>query len=141
MRKRIVYGFVALGVVCLAALADYAVRGPEAKRHLAFLMNELRAIPDVKDASVTGTFSGSKPSSAGAGRNLISGLPVPEVRAFYTDTLEQQGWQKRCERPYRDRDRIIFGRDEDMAILDLPKTESQITGEYQLQLSWGTNYC
>ncbi len=71
----------------------------------------------------------------------MSGLSVSEVRNFYVKQFEEQGWQGGCERFIGDRDRIVFKRDKDSALWDLPKLDSQITGQYLLQLSWGINYC
>jgi hypothetical protein len=141
MRRRFKHGFIALGVLCLAFLIDVAIRGPKAKAHQAFLVETRGSIPDVSDASVTGTWSGYKTSNGSAKRQLVSGLPVSEVRTFYTNELEQQGWKAGCERLIGDRDRIVFTRNEDTVVLDLPKLDSQITGEYSVQLSWGISYC
>jgi hypothetical protein len=40
-----------------------------------------------------------------------------------------------------DRKRVVFVHNEDTAILDLPKLDSQTTGEYSLQVLWGMNCC
>jgi hypothetical protein len=141
MKKRLKHGFMALGVIFLVFLADVAIRGPKAKAHQASLLEALRSIPDVSDASLTASWSGYKTSNGGAKRMLVSGLPVSEVRMFYVSQLEEQGWKAGCERLIGDRERIVFVRDEDSAILELPKLDSQITGEYFILFSWGINYC
>jgi hypothetical protein len=141
MKKRLIHGFIALAVICLAILIDGAIRGPKAKQHQASLVEAFRSIPDVSDASVTASSSEYKASNGSAERRLVSGLPVSEVRTFYLKTLEQQGWVAGCEKFIGDRDRIVFVRDKDTAVLDLPKLDSQVTGQYLLQLSWGIDYC
>jgi hypothetical protein len=128
--------------MCLFFLLNVAIRGPKANEHQASIVEALRAIPDVSDASVTRSSSSGKTGFGVAERKLVSGLPVSEVRSFYKNKLEQQGWTPGCERFIGDRDRIVFVRNADAAILDLPKAaDSQITGEYSLQLWWGENYC
>jgi hypothetical protein len=92
LKQRIKYGFVALGVMCLFFLLDMAIRGPNAKEHQASIVEALRAIPDVSDASVIRSSSGGKTGFGVAERRLVSGLPVSEVRSFYKNKLEQQGW-------------------------------------------------
>jgi hypothetical protein len=142
MKKRLTNGFIALGVLCIAFIVDFAIRGPRARTHQEFIVEALRSIPDVSDASVTGVWSGYKTSNGSVNRHLVSGLSTSEVRRFYVDGLEQRGWKIACERLIGDRDRIVFtANNEDTVVVDLPKQDSQITGEYSVQVSWGISYC
>jgi hypothetical protein len=140
MKKRLAHGFIVLGILCVAFLVDDAIRRPRARAHQEFIAEVLRSIPDVSDASVTGVWSGYKTSNGSANRHLVSGLPTSEVRRFYANELEQRGWKVGCERLIGDRDRIVFTGNEDTVVLDLPKQDSQVTGAYSVQVSWGISY-
>lgn len=141
MKRRLKHGLLALGAICLVFLIDNVVRGPRATAHQKLLLETLHSIPDVSDASVISSGSSNKTSNGSADRRLVSGLPVSEVRMFYVNELRERGWNTECERYVGDRDRIVLTRDQDTAVLDLPKLDSRITGEFSLQLSWGIRYC
>jgi hypothetical protein len=141
MKRRILRGIVVTTLILSVAFVDYAIRGPKAKRRRDGLASTLTTIVDPSDSRTIRTWSGYKTSNAGATRFLVSALPAEEVRSFYVNQLESQGWIVKCERVIRNRDRTVLVRDEDSVLLDLPSLDSSTTGEYFLGLSWGIEYC
>jgi hypothetical protein len=141
LRQRLLNGFIALGIVVLVGIIDGAVRGPNAARRQSEIVKQLGSIPDPSDASVIGSWAQTKTSNGTARRVLISGRPASEVKSFYVTKLQEQGWQIQCEPTIEGRDRTIFIRDSDTVVLSLPLLDSEVTGEYSIDIVWGINYC
>ena len=132
-------------VLCLlsAMLFDYAIRGPKAKVRQTALETELRRIADPK-SSIAGSFGSSYKTSNGYVEKFVwTDLPPDQVRSFYRETMEQNGWYFTKSESRLSKARTIFCRNDgtgEAAVLELPDSPHEKSYRYSLKLIWGIDY-
>ena len=139
-KQRLKISLLLFAAILVAFVVDSLIRGARAKRRQDFIIRELASIPDPPKANLIRSVSGFKTSNGYAKRMLRSSVPTDDIRQFYAEKFDQQGWASYGSSVRLSKQRAYFCRDDDTAIEELPESTLGESFEYFVEISWGISY-